>query len=222
MADPQIPLMGVYAIRNILTNRSYVGSSNQIARRWESHKLALKKGKHHSPFLQRAWDSHGEVAFVFEVLEAVQDQSLLFEREQHWIDELGAYISNGGLNAAQFAGASMRGRRLTEEHRRKIGAGGRGRKFTAEHKAKIGASKIGKPRSDATKEKLRAANLGKKLSEELKQKLRIINTGKKMSPDAIARTAAYWRGRRHTPEAIAKMRVAKLSIKDKRQQSLDL
>jgi group I intron endonuclease len=192
--------------------------------RWNAHKRFLRRGVHHSPFLQSAWQKHGEAAFVFEVIEVVTDVALLLDREQFWIDQLGGFVANGGMNASKVAGSpSWHGKKLTEEHRIKIGNGGRGQKRTQETKDKIRSWHVGRPRSAETKAKLSAANLGKKLSPELKERLRINSTGRKRTIESINKTRAIWLGRKHSAKTIAKLRGRKSSkVRDHRQPSLDL
>jgi group I intron endonuclease len=55
-------------IRNTVNGKMYVGSAKRLANRWSVHVATLKKGRHHSKKLQRAWNKYGARAFVFEVL----------------------------------------------------------------------------------------------------------------------------------------------------------
>ena len=59
---------GVYKITCVDNNNYYIGVSKNIHRRWEQHKYALKKNKHHSPKLQMDWDIYGEASFSFEII----------------------------------------------------------------------------------------------------------------------------------------------------------
>lgn len=214
MAEDILTQSGVYVIRNVRSGRVYVGSSKNIPKRWSAHKTLLRQGRHHSPFLQNAWNSHGEFAFEFKIIEAVEIASDLFGREQFWIDKLGAYIASGGMNAAAWAGMPMLGRKLPEQHKAKIAAKSVGRKHSDETKQKQREWHLGRPRSEETKAKLRVANLGKKThNEESIEKLRAANLGKKMSPDAIARTAASWTGRKHSEETKRKISAARAGKK---------
>lgn len=80
-------ICGVYVIEQIGTDRCYVGSSQAIHNRWYQHRLYLRRGKHHSEFLQRAWDKHGKDAFEFRVLEKCEPNDLE-AKEQQYIDAL--------------------------------------------------------------------------------------------------------------------------------------
>ena len=76
---------GVYAIRCEANGKVYVGSSVQIYRRWNQHRVALRRGTSNCLYLQRAWAKYGEGAFSFHVVEECAKDDLE-KREQHYID----------------------------------------------------------------------------------------------------------------------------------------
>lgn len=92
------PLSGIYAIRDRKTGAAYVGSSVNVANRWQQHMTALVKGSHQNPRLQGAWDVDGPTGFSFEVLEVVNDPLALAERERHWIEVTSTQGATGLLN----------------------------------------------------------------------------------------------------------------------------
>lgn len=57
--------MIVYKIINNINNKFYVGSTKNFIHRKGQHLSALRKGKHHSVVLQRAWAKYGESNFSF-------------------------------------------------------------------------------------------------------------------------------------------------------------
>ena len=72
---------GIYRIRNTVNGHAYIGSAVNIAGRWAAHRHSLRHHKKSPPKLQRAWDKHGEAAFVFEVvLECPKDELLTHEQ----------------------------------------------------------------------------------------------------------------------------------------------
>ena len=74
----------VYAIREKLTGRAYVGSSTQTAaRRRVKHLSMLRLGEHPNRALQEAWNEQGEDAFEFVVLEEVTDWDRLTAEAAH-------------------------------------------------------------------------------------------------------------------------------------------
>jgi group I intron endonuclease len=91
---------GIYAIRHVESGRMYIGSAKNIYDRWREHRSALRRGVHHSPYLQNAWNKYGEAAFVFEVLEhCLGDAVMLCNQEQHWLDRNRKRL----FNARRFA-----------------------------------------------------------------------------------------------------------------------
>jgi group I intron endonuclease len=85
--DKQPAASGIYAIYNIENCRMYVGSSVRMDRRQYDHLWQLRKNKHHSRYLQHAWNKHGEESFRFGVIELCSPEELL-ERERFWVSEL--------------------------------------------------------------------------------------------------------------------------------------
>jgi excisionase family DNA binding protein len=76
----------VYAIENIRSSRVYVGSSKVgLATRWKHHQALLVRGVHRNGFLQRDWLRLGLGWFKCFVLEVLDDDTSLREREQYWM-----------------------------------------------------------------------------------------------------------------------------------------
>ena len=109
----------VYKITNGITQAVYVGSTQTtIENRYNRHLKDLRANKHHSIFLQRAWNKHGDV-FEIKVLEFVENDKLL-AREQFYLDDRkNNYPQNKNYNMCWVAG-NCSGRKLSEETRRKI------------------------------------------------------------------------------------------------------
>lgn len=76
---------GIYKIINRKTDKYYVGSSNDIPRRWKQHLRALKRKSHYNRYLQRSWNKHEQDDFYFIVLEEVSKETLL-STEQKYLD----------------------------------------------------------------------------------------------------------------------------------------
>ena len=93
---------GVYKITNIENGKVYIGSSNNIEQRKSTHFSQLRTGHHHSRRLLRDWYEYGEVYFTFEVIEVVEDEAKLGEREEHFIREHDAL---NGYNVRKYCGA---------------------------------------------------------------------------------------------------------------------
>ncbi|NEQ29615.1 MAG: GIY-YIG nuclease family protein [Leptolyngbya sp. SIO4C5] len=80
---------GVYQIRNTITQDCYIGASEYLRRRYLAHKSQLEDGRHSNKLLQAAYSQYGADAFVFELVEECDFNSLqLDERERFWIRQL--------------------------------------------------------------------------------------------------------------------------------------
>lgn len=97
-------MIGIYKITNIYNGKMYIGSSNNIDRRWKEHKTSLNKGIHHSAKLQNSWNKHGEDSFIFEVLEECDTEKLLY-LEQFYIDKYRVYFE--GYNCKELTRAMI-------------------------------------------------------------------------------------------------------------------
>lgn len=95
---------GVYKITNKVNGKFYIGSSKNIDDRWNVHKQYLNGNYHINPKLQHAWNKYGEGNFLFEIVEETNnDQKLLFEREQYYLDNLKSYDRVIGYNICPTA-----------------------------------------------------------------------------------------------------------------------
>jgi transposase-like protein len=91
-------ISGIYAIRNKIDGKLYIGSSKSVHHRWkDNHLPMLRAGTHFNKHLQNAWRKHGEESFGFDVLEKCPEEQLLF-REGHWIEKKKTWDRNRGYN----------------------------------------------------------------------------------------------------------------------------
>ena len=66
--------MGVYRIRTTGNNRLYVGSGTDLQAKINRHKAELKFGSHRNKELQKEWNSFGESALEFEILDVLEHE----------------------------------------------------------------------------------------------------------------------------------------------------
>ena len=103
---------GIYAIRNKVNGKQYIGSSVNLFHRWSVHKTYLKQGKHDNRYLQAAWNKYGSDAFEYIILEFCEHYLV---REQEYLDKL-----NPEYNLAKVVGISARlGLKSSFEHKRR-------------------------------------------------------------------------------------------------------
>lgn len=110
---------GVYAIRNRVNQKRYVGSAaKSLDSRWYFHRWELRNRSHGNRHLQAAWNKYGEGSFVFEVLEKCEPEVCL-EREQYWIDVYQSCNDKRGYNICPAAGSRL-GAKHTDKTRAKL------------------------------------------------------------------------------------------------------
>lgn len=92
----------IYAIKNTLTGQYYVGKSKQPKQRRFQHIYDLKRGKHHSPKLQTAWDTQGGAGFQWKVLQVNIREADGHRWEIFWISALDAYQCGYNMNDGSY------------------------------------------------------------------------------------------------------------------------
>ena len=190
---------GIYKIYNMKNKKCYVGSSVNLRKRWGEHLWMLRGNYHFNQHLQRAWNKYGEAEFEFIVLERVEEEEYLVEREQLWINLLNSYEE--GYNILPHAGNSL-GYTHTEETRRKISMAHRGKHCSKETRQKISEAMrgekspiYGKHLPKETRQKISEAMRGKKHSDETKRKMSESHRGENN----------WFYGKHHSKEARKKM-----------------
>lgn len=93
---------GIYKIENIVNKKIYVGSSNNIKRRWKEHINQLNSNSHPNRHLQFSWNKYGQNNFIFNILEECKEEDLI-NREQFYIDNLNVLNDSFGYNIAPYA-----------------------------------------------------------------------------------------------------------------------
>jgi group I intron endonuclease len=79
-------MIGIYGIKNTLSNKIYVGQSKKIAQRWKAHIRELRDNKHRNKHLLRSFNLYGEESFEFLVLEECEESELNI-KEEEWINK---------------------------------------------------------------------------------------------------------------------------------------
>lgn len=155
---------GVYVIRNVLTGKCYVGSSENIRRRAWYHINHLRRQKHHNAHLQNAWNLYGDDVFAF-LTACLCDVDELLEREREWMQRLNSCSDRDGYN---LVSDPVR-HKVSTETRKKMSdsspfkgkpAFNRGRPASEQTRRLISKAMVGRPTSAATRQRLSAAMLG--------------------------------------------------------------
>jgi len=110
---------GVYEIVHVASGKRYVGSASvSFASRLRCHRHDLKKQKHSSVLLQRAWNKYGPEAFEFRIVEVTAPEHAIAV-EQTFIDWRKSADPDRGFNVLSTAGSS-RGCKRSEQTRQKV------------------------------------------------------------------------------------------------------
>jgi group I intron endonuclease len=179
----------------------YQGSSKNIENRWKEHQRELRKGRHHNPRVQRAYDKYGWTDAG--VLAECEEHTLL-AWEQAYLDTNWGDEKFINLSPTAVKPCGRKGRTNSPEHRAKISAAQKGKTLSDEHRAKLSESHKGLTLSIESRAKLSAANKGKTLSDEHRAKLK----GRTISEEHRAKLSAAQKGRTISEEHRAKLSAA--------------
>ena len=93
----QKPLLGAYAVRCAVTRHVWVGISRNLDATRNGSWFTLRTGSHREKSLQDEWNAHGEAAFEYEILVALDEDihamevdDQLKEQKKKWVAQLGA------------------------------------------------------------------------------------------------------------------------------------
>lgn len=110
---------GIYLIRNTVNGKVYIGRSENLWRRWATHRSHLKRGRHQNRYLLAAWQKHGAENFTFEVLELAGIEEIP-TREAYYIGLYKATDRTVGYNLAEVDPEGKP--KVSAESRRKMSA----------------------------------------------------------------------------------------------------
>lgn len=164
-------MKAIYEIRNNKNGKIYVGSAQNLRKRWRSHRSDLNRGKHNNRYLQRAWDKNGEENFTFTVLEEVEKDEHLIPTEQKWLDLTRSYDQEIGYNILPTAGSPL-GYKHSAEAKRKIAVANGGEKASA---AKLTWEKVRQMRTIYDRDGITFAELGRQFGVSYHTVYDIIN-----------------------------------------------
>lgn len=127
----------VYWIRHIdhtdLFSQGYVGISNNFNQRLRSHKSKPTNTHMKNAIAKYGWDN----LIKEQILIASQEYCVMIEKQLRPKDFIGWNATLGGGVPPKPKKGMGKGRKLSEETKRKIGEGGKGRVFSLEAREKI-------------------------------------------------------------------------------------
>lgn len=200
---PQAP--GIYRITCVGTTRFYIGSAENLRRRFIAHQSALRRGVHSNKKLQAAWSKYGEEAFSFEVV-CICERDQLLVLEQKFIDDL--FAVRDGFNLALSVTANMSGLQHSEKAKEAISSAMAGRTLQPETRQRLSESHRAIAEQTAERSREVWANRTPQEARAIQEKVAKANTGQKRAPEMVEKFreigAALWA----TPEHRAKMAAA--------------
>lgn len=178
----------VYLIQHIGSGKVYVGVTNDLKRRWASHRCNSC-----NLYLNRAIAKYGKAAFTFSAIEEHSNQRLALDAEMFLI----AYFRSIGAdlyNLSPGGDASMLGRKHSEATIAKMKAHNANPEYRAHMRAVHSTPEA--------IERMRLRFTGTKVSEETKAKMRITRN----TPEAIEANRFSHIGKHHSEATKAKMK----------------
>lgn len=125
-------VLGVYALRNTVTGKLYIGAG-QVEVRQKDHFTKLRGGYHDNPYLQNDADQYGVDAFEFFVIEFCDNVRELRFLERYFIRRFATHDARFGYNQSDGSRWS-REARLRDTERKYL----RSRKFLLLTNVKLG------------------------------------------------------------------------------------
>ena len=158
---------GIYKITNLVNGKVYIGASKNIEKRWREHRSG------HTTIAEYI-QTFGLDNFKFEVLlECPEDMLCQWERDMICLydsdDPEKGYNDKDAKPYSLKASEALKGRKLSDETKRKLSEANKGKYLSDETKRKISEAK--KNIAAETRRKLSEAFKGRKLSDETKRKL---------------------------------------------------
>ena len=185
----------IYKVTYLKNGKIYIGQK-------KAKKFLGKRYLGSGKIIRSLVEKEGEDCFEVELIEEIDDESKLDEREIYWIKyynatnrEIGYNISEGGNVNRTMVGENnpFYGKHHSEEAKQKMSENN-GRFF------------LGKQRSEETRQKISESEKGKKVSEETRQKLSYNAKtnpnygmkGKHLSKEAKMKLSALQKGHTHS------------------------
>lgn len=140
---------------NILLE-GYIGVSKQIEKRLNDHLYMLENNKHENIHLSRAFEKYKQNIIFDIILEGSEEYCYEIENKLRSQKSMGWNIAEGGSKPpSPYGNKHNLGRKLTEEHKRKISEKCYFKQYnkSEEHRKIASLTMKGKPKSDEQKKK---------------------------------------------------------------------
>lgn len=88
---------GIYKITCSINNKIYIGSTNSFSERKYHHFHTLENNTHRNTYLQRAYNKYGCECFEFSIIEVLNENDKINNREIYWIKTLDSFKNGFNL-----------------------------------------------------------------------------------------------------------------------------
>lgn len=189
----------IYEVTNLINGKTYIGQHTTQ----DLNDGYMGSGAN----LLKAFKKYGRFNFKKEILLFAINQAALnfFEKclvTEEFINQQNNYnLREGGGSKGKLSEEcilKLKGQKRTDESRLKMSMAHKGKKLSDEHKRKIG---LGGKNNKRFK--------GKKHTEESKRKIGLAGIGRKKAPESIAKIAAFHTGRKRPSNTGSKISLAK-------------
>lgn len=185
---------GVYRIQNIISGNFYIGSTNDLYKRWARHKYVLKMGLRENIRMNKDCEKYGINSFVFGVVEYCDDL-LLKQKEQYyyeiWKPQYNVWKNIYNASERDYTIEQLDNLRsllpkkpkdlnLLRERMRQAWVKRKASMTPEEFKKKHADARRGIPHSDETKKMYSIQRKGKPKSFEWRQKIGMSKLGRKL------------------------------------------
>lgn len=178
---------GIYQIKNLLSNKVYIGQSVHLYNRLKDHINSLKRNGSRCRYLQNSFNKYGTENFEFKILLYCEPEELTY-----YEDAIEKSHRPNCYNIRECAD-SNKGFKHSEETKQKLSASTKefgGHPMSIESRQKLSATNMGHFVSMETRQKLSIAQLGKsapnkgrKMSAEFKLRCSLAHKGKTLSEE---------------------------------------
>lgn len=165
---------GIYIITCLVTDKHYIGYSNNMLARLANHRKDLKYNKHDNQYLQNEYNLYGLNNFMFEILE-YYDIEFLPSMENYWCNMLDTHNRKYGYNlqpTSPYGNICMGNETKAKlslkynERRDKVREQLKGKKLPENAYKNSSKYWLGNTHTQETKDKISKAQTGKKYSNE--------------------------------------------------------
>ena len=157
-------MIGIYAIKNVVNAKIYIGLTTNVRKRFLFHKRRLRDGTHKNRHLQASFNKYGKNVFEFVILEKCIEGEL-FKKEKLWIAKLNTCDRMFGYNKTHGGEFG----RLHPDIYKKYSERLKGGSISEKQKKKISRTLTGRKRP--LSEILKAAKACRKFSDDTEREM---------------------------------------------------